>query len=187
MWQRIALLISLCILQTACLNAAYTGAQMLYDRNQLLHDWKNHAIAFQANQIFREEKNYYPRTRISVASFNFDVLMTGQTPTESLKQQAEKSVRRIPGIQRLFNRIEVTPPISGLEQSADTWITTKIRSRIIADNEVNPREMKIITEHGIVYLLGNLKPEHGKIAINIARRTEGVRQVVPMFRTVYIR
>jgi osmotically-inducible protein OsmY len=187
MWQRIALVMCLCVLQTACLNAAYTGAQIIYDRNQLIHDWKNHSITFQANQIFREERNYYPRTRISVSSFNYDVLMVGQTPTEALKQQAEKSVRRIAGIKRLFNRIEVSPPISGLEQSADTWITAKIRSRIIADNEVNPRELKIITEHGVVYLLGNLKPEHAKIALYIATHTHGVRQVVPLFRTVYIR
>lgn len=185
-WQRIASLILLAGMQSACWNAAYTGASMIYDRNQLMDSWKNQAISFQANHQFRQEVRYYPNCRISVASFNYDVLMVGQMSTQALKDQAEKSVRQIPGIKRLFNRLEVRRPLSAWEQSVDAWITTKIRSRILAHPRLNPREVKIITEDRVVYILGTVKPEHGKIIIDFARQTEGVKRVIPILRYIYI-
>lgn len=186
-WQRIAALVLLPMLLAGCWNAAYTGVQMVYDRNQLIDAWKNHAIGFQANQIFREERNYYPRTHISVASFQYDVLMVGQTSSEALRAQAEKSVRQIPGIRRLFNRVEVRPPLTAWQQADDAWMTTRIRSKLIANNLINPREIKVVTENHVVYLLGTVTPEHGKIVIDYARTTAGVRQVVSYFHYIFIK
>jgi len=57
---------------------------------------------------------------------------------------------------------------------------------LIATNEIDPSQIKVITENGIVYLVGIVPPEQAEIAIDLARTTDGVQSVVKVFSYVHI-
>ncbi len=71
---------------------------------------------------------------------------------------------------------------SGFDNTVqDAWITAKIRSQVVADASIEPRQFKVVTADRIVYLMGDVMPEQGARVIHVARYTEGVRRVVKLF------
>ena len=65
---------------------------------------------------------------------------------------------------------------------SDCWITAKIRSRIFTDSSIAPKDFKIVTVDGIVYLMGEVREEQAARVIDIARETKGVLRVVKLLR-----
>ena len=117
---------------------------------------------------------------IEIAIFNDDILLLGNVPNQKLKHEAYKRVAKIRGPHRLFNQISVSPLTN--DSLKDSFITTKIRSQIIANSKIDPHAFKIVTYEGNVYLMGNVMPEQADLVVDIARKTQGVRQVVKLFR-----
>ncbi len=64
----------------------------------------------------------------------------------------------------------------------DNWITTKIRSKILADSTIDPNDFKVVTADQIVYLMGDVIPEQAAKVIHIARTCTGVKRVVKLFK-----
>ena len=123
-------------------------------------------------------------SHISVTSFNGVVLLTGQVRAESLKQQAEDVVRQLRNARRVYNELEVAGPTSLLTRSGDSWVTSKVKTKLLASDAAPGRDIKVVTENGIVYLLGLVSRDDADTAAEIARSTGGVRRVVRMFEYV---
>ena len=105
----------------------------------------------------------------------------GQANTEQLKREIESRARDIKGVENIYNQLRVKAPLSVGEISHDSWITTKVKSALIANSELSGTKIKVITEDKEVFLLGYVSDEHAEIAIDIARNTSGVKQVVKAF------
>jgi len=121
-------------------------------------------------------------THINVTSFGQVVLLTGETPTAELRQQVEKTTWTVKGIKRIYNAITIQGPTSTLTHASDTWITTKIKTEMLATKGLKSASIKVVTENGTVYLMGTVTHTQEQIVVDIARHTSGVQKVVKIFQ-----
>ncbi len=177
---------SLCLLVlttfiSGCVGGLWTGASLAYDRHNVYNKLTDYGLtdaatrALFADKLFRNEQ-----CTLDVAVFNGDVLIVGHVPSVEMRDEANQRLRQVTGYRRLFNHITVSRNPSN--NIPDMWITTKIRSQIIADDAINPKAFKIVTADGVVYIMGDVHKEQADKVVNIARRTEGVVRVVKMLK-----
>ena len=125
-------------------------------------------------------------TNVAVASFNGVVLLAGQVKSRTQATEIQQNVKQIDGVNEIHNLITVSAPTSSMTRISDAWITAKIKTKLIAAKEIDPSEIKVVTENGTVYLMGTVRPSQAEDAIYLARTTDGVQQVVKMFSYIKI-
>ncbi|MCF7203774.1 BON domain-containing protein [Pseudomonas oligotrophica] len=123
-------------------------------------------------------------SHVVVASYNGVVLLAGQTPRNELKQKAEQAASSVQRVKRVHNELQVLQPSSALARSHDTWLTTKIKTQMLADNSVPGSRIKVITENGIVYLLGLVTRQEGNRATALVQSVAGVQRIVKLFEYI---
>ncbi len=120
-------------------------------------------------------------SRVNAVSHNAIVLLTGQTDTQALKQQAQDIAEQVKKVRKVHNEITVGPNASVLARSNDTWISTKVKSKLSLDRQLDASRIKVVTETGVVYLMGLVSKAEADTAATIASQTSGVQQVVRVF------
>ena len=123
----------------------------------------------------------YDNAHINVISYNSYVLIVGQVPTQELKDKASDVVRDIRRVRRIYNELEVTGNVSMLTRSSDTWITSKVKSALLASSETEGNRVKVVTENGVVYLMGLATHAEADRIVDTASGSYGVRKVVRLF------
>lgn len=121
---------------------------------------------------------------IAVHSYNAVVLLVGQVPNKELRSLAGETVGKIHSVRQVHNELEVEAPISFLTRSKDTWITTKVKTKLLASRDVEGGRVKVITENGSVFLMGLVSRAEGNKITEIVRHTGGVKKVVRVFEYI---
>ena len=130
------------------------------------------------NQSFRE-------ARFNVVSHNGVVLLVGQIQNQLLKQKATEIISKASSkIKRIHNELEISDKRGFLSRGNDSWIATKVRTLILANDEVPSNQVKVTVENGVVYLMGILTESEGDKAANVARNGVGVKKVIKVFEYV---
>ncbi len=122
---------------------------------------------------------------VSVTSYNGIVLLSGQVPSEQARQQAEKVALEIRKVRKIHNELTVAGPTSAIVRSNDSWLTAKIKSKMLAEPMLQSMTIKVVTENGTVYLMGLVNDTQAKQAVDVSRNTAGVQKVVKMFEYVH--
>jgi osmotically-inducible protein OsmY len=120
-------------------------------------------------------------SHIVVTSYNGVVLLAGQTPKAELKAIAERAARATEGVRIVHNELQVTQPSSALARSNDVLLTTKIKTQILADNSISGSDIKVITENGIVYMLGLVTRQQANLSVGLIQGVDGVQKIVKLF------
>ncbi|MGI1677261.1 MAG: BON domain-containing protein [Cellvibrionaceae bacterium] len=115
---------------------------------------------------------------ITVTSYNRVVLLTGQIRNNELRQLAAKTVSKLSKVRQVHNELQVQAPISFFATIGDAWITSKLKTKLLANKEIRSNRLKIITENGTVHFMGLLGRAEAERASDIARTTSGVQKVV---------
>jgi osmotically-inducible protein OsmY len=158
-----------------------TGAEAAYNHHNIqlaVQDQNNTILVDRAIHWYTKT---YKDSNVSVSTFNDVLILTGQVPTLALRQELEATARNASEAKEMYNLTTVGNPVSPLIHMSDSWITTKIKSELIATSEIDPSKIKVITENGTVYLIGTVFPDQASIATDIARTTAGVQNVVRVF------
>ena len=134
--------------------------------------------------INKSSDEFRRNSRIKVISFNGIVLIIGQVPNQSLKDEATRIVTPIQNVQKVYNELTVGQLASVIEHSSDAWLTTKIKTKLIQDEIVSADKIKVNTEKGTVFLMGLATPKEASNAVEAARNTRGVQKVVKIFEYV---
>lgn len=121
-------------------------------------------------------------SHIDVTSFNHVVLLTGQTTTKVWRDKANIIASKYQGVSKVYNDITVKGPTSSLTRASDSWITTKIKTQMLAATNLKSSSIKVLTENGTVYLMGIVSKEQANAAVNIARQVSGVQKVIKIFQ-----
>ena len=121
---------------------------------------------------------------IVVVSFNGVVLLAGQVNTAEQRLLAADTVAKIGKVRRIHNEITVAGATSMVARSNDSWITTKVKTKLLANGEVEGGRIKVVTENGVVYLMGLVTREEATRAAEQARKTGGVQKVVRIFEYI---
>lgn len=121
------------------------------------------------------------KVHVNVTSYNRNVLLTGEVPDERTRGEIDKLVRAVPSVQATTNELVVAEPTSLGSRTTDSYITSKIKTRFLDAATFSALNVKVVTEAGVVYLLGTVTEKESAEAVEIARTTGGVRKVVKMF------
>ncbi|OXY81171.1 division/outer membrane stress-associated lipid-binding lipoprotein [Oceanimonas doudoroffii] len=181
------LLTSLALLQgCAGLVAAggATGANVITDRRTLGTQLSDQTIEMRALHRLGEEKPMWNESRFAVITTNGKTLLIGQAPTEAYRARAEEIVRGVPGVTEVFNEVRIGQPLTLTQQSKDTWLTSKVKSTLLAEKNIDGSKLKVVSENGEVFLIGLVTQKEGDIAVQMTRSIAGVRQVMTMFEFV---
>lgn len=176
----------LSVLLSSCVVAVVAGAAagMVYDRRSVT---TLEADARLFHVIHKEivTDPQFRDSRILVTSFNRNVLLVGQTPTASLRVVAEKIARSTPGIGKVYDEVTVENPIPLSERTKDSWITSQVRSNMLTKKGLESGSIRIVTEHHVVYLMGIVTAQQASLAVDVARRVNGVVKVVKIFQYIH--
>jgi len=164
-------------------SAAATGSA-IHSRRTVGTFVDDQGIEFRASRAMHEVKELSQQTHIGVTSFNGIVLMAGQAPTEALRQQAQNLVAGIEKVRHIHNEVVIAAPNSFMARSNDTLITGKVKTNLFGITEIegfDATHVKVVTEDGIVYLMGMLYRHEADAVSERARQVGGVEKVVRLF------
>jgi len=136
------------------------------------------------SMVKREIKNSnsaFDSAHLVAVSYNGIVLLAGQVESEALKSDAQQAAERIKKARHVHNELEVGGPISYFARAADGWLTTKVKARLFANKRTKASKVKVVTENGVVYLMGLLPRDQADDAVEVARRVYGVQKIVKVF------
>ena len=121
------------------------------------------------------------QAHVNVTSYNRNVLLTGEVPDDAAKAKAEAFVKSIENVRNITNEIAVGPKTDISSRSNDTYLTSKIKTKFVTENQFPANYVKIVSENSAVYLLGIVTKAEGDAAAAIASNTDGVSKVVKVF------
>lgn len=160
------------------------GATMVAtDRRTSGSQLNDEGIEIRANNRLKER--FGERGNFSVTSYNGRVLLTGEVGGNSDKLAAEQLVFQIENVKLVINELAIAGSTSTLsERSNDTYITSKVKAGLIEAKDVTSTAFKVVTERGVVYLLGRVSQREADRGTDIARSVTGVVKVVRSFEII---
>lgn len=184
-WQWIFFLMVLGQLES-CSSVAMSGASAVYNHRSIKKNLSDQMITYQAYRAMSHDGRLLANSNISIATFNNEVLLAGEAPSSAQKNAAEAIVKSIPNVSHVYNLVKIESPSSSLTRMSDAWITAKIKAKMIASDDIDATQIKVVTENGTVYLMGILPPEEASAAVEIASQTDGVGSVIKVFSYIKI-
>ena len=160
---------------------AATTANLVTDTRTTKEIWQDNNIEFEVAAIGNKAP-FKGKARVVASSYNGTVVLMGQAPTQDLINEFESKAREVNGVKNIHNQIKQKEPLSVTQISNDSWITTKVKSALLTDSELNGVKVKVITEDSDVFLFGYVTPEQSERATEIARNISGVKQVIKGFQ-----
>ncbi|MDP9045288.1 MAG: BON domain-containing protein [Pseudomonadota bacterium] len=124
------------------------------------------------------------RGSVSVTSYNRIVLLTGTVPNEADKATVERVVTSVENVRSVVNELAIAAPPSFGTRSNDTFLTSKVKASLVDAKDLQVNAFKVITERGVVYLMGRVTEREAGRAADIARGVSGVQKVVKVFEVV---
>ena len=121
------------------------------------------------------------KAHVNVTSYNRWVLLTGEVADEASRGQLEKIVQAVGNVRGSSNEVQIAGISSLGARANDSYITSKVKARFVDARRFSPVHVKVVTEAGIVYLMGVVTQKEADDAVEIARTTDGVRKVVKIF------
>jgi len=124
------------------------------------------------------------RGHVNVTSYNRVVLVTGEVPTDADKDSVGKAIAGIENVSNVVNELAVMGSSSLASRSSDTVLTGRVKTALIDAKDLQATAIKVVTERGIVYLMGRVTTQEADRAANIVRDVGGVLKVVRVFETI---
>ncbi|MEZ8238274.1 BON domain-containing protein [Vibrio splendidus] len=159
---------------------AATTANLVTDTRTTKQIWNDNNIEFEVAAITNKQP-YRGNVRIAASSYRGSVVLMGQATTDSERRAFENQAKEVAGVESIHNQVRVKEPLTISAISNDSWITTKVKSALLANADLNGIKVKVITEDSEVFLLGLVSREHADIATEVARNVSGVKQVIRAF------
>ncbi|MFT7242985.1 MAG: osmotically-inducible protein OsmY [Candidatus Azotimanducaceae bacterium] len=141
-------------------------------------------VASRAKSNIKSVNEQLNKAHIEVTSFNGVVLLTGQVPSEAAKQDAEQAVEGLRNVQAIHNELEIAGPTSIPSRMNDSYLSTKVKTALLTDSDTEGGRTKVVTENGVVYLMGLLTRDEAEAAVSKAREVYGVQKIVKVFEYI---
>ncbi len=183
-WLLLSLILT-CVLSgcipVALVVGATAGGAIIYDRRSAQTILEDREISNKVIARVHHDPVLQETSHIGVATFNHVVLLVGQALTPDLSQRAYQYAVNVSNVKRVYNQIEITPLLPIIDRSKDAWLTSRVKTMMIAAKDLNSSQIKVISENRVVYLMGVVSPKQAKLATDVARNVRGVRKVVQVF------
>ncbi len=161
---------------------AGAGALLISDRRPSETYLTDQGIELRAASRINEKLG--DKAHVNVTSYNRMVVLTGEVANETAKAEAESITRGVPNVKSIANELAIAGPSSYGGRSNDSYITSKVKARFIDANKFSATHVKVVTEAGVVFLLGIVTSTEADAAVEVARTTGGVQKVVRVFEVI---
>lgn len=121
---------------------------------------------------------------INVNAYNRVLLLTGEVSSAEARTLATETLKRIPKVRQVFNELQIQGNSSLLDRTNDTWLTSKVKTKLIAQKDVDSSKVKVVTEDGVVFLMGIVSQAYANKVANLVSQVGGVQKVVRTFEYV---
>jgi osmotically-inducible protein OsmY len=158
---------------------AAAGYSVYQDRRSSGTQVEDQRIESRAGSAIDERFGW--KVHVNVTSYNRAVLITGEVPDAVTHAEVEKLVGALPGVRSLANELLIGPQSSLAARTGDTIVTSNVKTRFLGAKSFNALHVKVVTEAGVVYLMGMVTEVEANAATEIARTTDGVKKVVRVF------
>ena len=128
--------------------------------------------------VYGLKEDLQQTSRMGIDSFNSEVLLTGEVPTEAIKVEVEKVVSSMPDVRHVYNELNVSASKGYSSTVHDGYITSKLLAKVAASDGVKASQIKGVTNDGVVYIMGRMTPTQQSHLIDIANSTVGVTELV---------
>jgi len=156
-----------------------TGVMMAQDRRTSGAYVEDQAIESKASD--RIGKQYKDNVHVNVTSFNRNVLISGEVPTDAVKTEIGKLASGIENVRNVNNELVVSGLTSLTSRGSDSLITSNVKIRFVDDKRFKADHVKVVTENGTVFLMGIVRHVEADAATEVASTTGGVQRVVKLF------
>lgn len=137
-------------------------------------EWKIIDVLYKDEQIEKQ-------THLNATSYNGIVLLTGEIPNDEMRVKINEKIRGVQGVRQLHDETSIAAPSSMMSRSGDTWITSKVKTAMLTNDTDMGVRTKVVTDKGVVYLMGIVSPQEADKLTEVARRVAGVQKVVKVF------
>ena len=185
--KKIFIISGLSLMTSSCIFVAGAAAgaaaiAVVYDHRTIENTLDDTRIANKIANKIKHTEVLDEESHVEVTVFNQVVLLTGETPDPAWRMRAEELAKQVRGVTRVYNQITIEGPTSTLTRTSDSWITTKIKSQMLANQDLKSSSIKVVTENGAVFLMGIVNRDQADIAVDLARQVSGVQKVVKIFQ-----
>ncbi len=175
---------SLCSSLTACApllmgGAMVGGTMMAIDRRTSGAQVEDEGIELRGTIRLREA--LAERGHVNLTSYNRQVLLTGEVPTDNDRQLAEQVIGKVENVRGIVNELAVSGNSSLTQRSSDAIITGRVKAAFIDAKDLSANNFQVVTERGTLFLMGRVTQAEATRATEIARSTSGVQKVVRIF------
>ncbi|ABM35598.1 BON domain-containing protein [Polaromonas naphthalenivorans] len=158
------------------------GSMVATDRRTSGAQLDDEAIELRAASQIRS--NLGTRVRVSVTSYNRQVLLTGEVPNLQDKQRVEQVVKAVDSVASVVNELAVLNSPSLMDRSSDALLTGRIKAMLLDTSDLQSNAFKVVTERNTTYLMGRVTQREADRATEVVRATPGVQKVVRIFEII---
>jgi len=164
-----------------------TGQSLLHERRTRDAILLDKRIETEAYDELNSDDDILNQCHLTVTAYNGAVLVTGETPNEELGKKIISTIQVIPDVKLVHNNLTIADPSDASSRANDALITDTIRialNQIRTIPDFDPSMVNVITENGVVYLMGLVRQDEGAVVINLTRLQPGVKQIVTVFEYI---
>ncbi|WP_434103441.1 division/outer membrane stress-associated lipid-binding lipoprotein [Haemophilus influenzae] len=184
--KKLAILLGATIFLQGCVAAVIGGgavaAKVATDPRTTGTQIDDETLEFKVENAVERDAQIKAEGRVNAVSYNGRVLLIGQVPNSDVKDTATALAKGVKGVNEVYNELTVSSKISFAQISKDSWLTTQVKSKMFVDGRVKATDVKVISENGEVFLLGNVTQSQANAAADIASKISGVKKVIKVFK-----
>jgi len=171
---------------SGCATVAVTAAavaviDIAHDRRTVGEYIDDASMELQVRQRLVADPEIRGVAHVSATAMNGVLLLTGETPNDAVRAKVLGHTRNLPELRQVLDEMQLAGKSSLGSRANDTWITSKVKTRLVRDSGVDANRVKVVTEYGNVYMMGLLLREEADRAAEAARTVGGVQRVVKVF------
>ncbi|WP_286263144.1 division/outer membrane stress-associated lipid-binding lipoprotein [Thalassotalea atypica] len=131
-----------------------------------------------------EHQGLKENANLQITAVNGSILLVGQTPNTYLRDEAIKILKAVNGVEQIHNQVRIGNEISVTTKSNDLWLTSKVKTALFGNDNLDATNIKVVTENAEVFLMGLVTEQEATEAVNVARNISGVNRVIKAFEYV---
>ncbi|MEY4883236.1 MAG: hypothetical protein RIS34_1090 [Pseudomonadota bacterium] len=186
LWLSLALAGLVSVTLTACfpliVGGAAIGGLVATDRRSSGTVLNDEGLELRAASRIRDGLG--ERGHINVASYNGQVLLTGEVPNAQDKLLIEQIVRKVENVRAIVNEVDILGNTTLTQRSSDSLVTGRVKANMVDAKDLFANSFKVVTERGTTYLMGRVTQREANRATEITRATNGVQRVVRVLEII---
>jgi osmotically-inducible protein OsmY len=143
--------------------------------------WEDQMLEYDAEKEIKASDPRFESAHLVIVSFNGLVLLVGEVESEELKTKAGEVMNTFKAARSVHNELAVSGPISMVARRQESWLTTKVKTKLVAHGAIDSSRINVTTENSVVYLLGIVQRQQAEYAVEVTQTVDGVTKIVKVF------